>query len=88
VAQLAWYERIHPFGERFVRTALRTIAIAFVAFAFGWATRWLPTAFQLPVQVALLLITLWCSLRLALPMGDRQSLGKLGRGLRLVPSAA
>lgn len=84
VAQLEYYERIHPFGRPFLRTAFRATAIAAVALGIGLAANRLPALSRWVVLIPLLLLTLWAALRLALPKADREALGKTGRALRLV----
>lgn len=84
VGQLEYYERIHPFGRPFFRTAWRATGIAVAALGIGIAVNQLPALPQWGVLIALLLGTLWLSLRVALPKADREALGKTGRALRLV----
>ena len=46
----------------------------------------LPSGVAVPAIIALALGAVWCALRLALPLADRQSLGRVGRRLRLYSS--
>ena len=70
-----------PFGTVIGLSALVGIVGAIVAGAIVWL---LPDWAELPLLLPLLIGTLWVALRSALPIHDREMLGKLGRRLRLV----
>lgn len=86
--QLHRYEAIHPMAQPFSRVAGFTLAISVPggALAFLAARLQLPVL-QLPVVIAITLATVWLSCRFALPVADRNALGKTGRKLRLIPAA-
>jgi O-antigen/teichoic acid export membrane protein len=83
VIQLEYYEGIHPFARPFGRMAMTAMAVSAAGFLFGLAATRLPFVAQLPVLLLILLAALWLTLRLALPLEDREALGKTGRALRL-----
>lgn len=84
VAQLYKQDGLHPFASPFASVIARTSGVSLLGFALGWAANSLPTALGLAAVLSVLLGTLWATCRLALPQEDRQSLGSMGRRLRLV----
>jgi hypothetical protein len=63
---------------------LRACLVTLGGLGLTMATHWLPLAAQLPLLVPILLGSLWCGCRYALPREDREALGKTGRALRLI----
>jgi hypothetical protein len=83
--QLHLINRLHPFASPFGRVGLRTAALATLGFASATAAGTLPYPVDLAAVVAVLLATIWLSLRFALPHEDRLAMGaKTARALRLV----
>lgn len=85
--QLATTERLHPFGAGFAPVALRSVAIAAAGGAAALLASRLPDAAAVPLIGAIAAGAIWSSLRFALPLADRASLGKAGRTLRLTGQA-
>ena len=83
VWQLARHEGLHPFGPALARAAVRTGGIGAVALAAGLAIAALPAAVAVPGIILAGLAGVWAGLRFALPLSDRESLGSVGRKLRL-----
>ena len=86
--QLAMSEKLHPFDSQFPMVALRGMAITFAAGAAALMASRLPDPIALPLIIAIAVAAIWLSLRFALPLADRASLGKTGRRLRLFEKAA
>jgi O-antigen/teichoic acid export membrane protein len=82
--QLWRFEALHPFTAAFPRVALISLGATAAGGASAFAARSLPDAFAIPLVLAIALASVWASARFALPLGDRLSLGKAGRVLRLV----
>jgi O-antigen/teichoic acid export membrane protein len=81
--QLSHYEKLHPFERPFGTVVLRSAIIAAIALGVGLVLSGLPIAIAIVAIVAVQLASIWLSLRAALPLEDRQALGKVGRVLRL-----
>lgn len=84
LVQLHRYEAIHPFEPPFGRVALITLALTGAVLILIRLLNRLPDQAELPAFTLILLATLWCSCRLALPGSDRHTMGGLARRLRLV----
>lgn len=84
--QLYFIEQLHPFDARFPIVLLRSLGISALAAAATYAISFLPDLASVPLTFAAALATIWISLRFTLPVEDRQSLGKLGRKLRIISS--
>lgn len=83
--QLHRYDAIHPMEAPFTRVALMSILISVPGLLIAVvASKLQPAALQLPVVVIVTLATVWVSCRFALPLHDRQALGKTARKLKLV----
>lgn len=82
--QLYFIEHLHPFDRRFPAVLLRSVGISALAAAVTYAISFLPDLISVPLTIAAALCTIWLSLRFTLPVDDRQSLGKLGRKLRII----
>ncbi len=81
--QLHRYDDIHPFARPFIKVAARAIGFATIGGGLMILAKKLPYALELAMIIPLLFGTLWFSLRYALPLADRQALGKVGRKLKL-----
>ncbi|MGL3823300.1 lipopolysaccharide biosynthesis protein [Sphingopyxis sp. R3-92] len=81
--QLAFNEKLHPFDQQFPRVALRGIGITLIAGIAALLAGRLPDAIALPLIAIIAAAGIWASMRFALPLADRASLGKTGRTLRL-----
>lgn len=83
VVQLEAQHGLHPFKSPFPRM----LAIATLCSAIGagltWVTMALPHTAALPIALVIMIATIWASIRYALPLSDRQALGKTGRVLKL-----
>ncbi len=88
MVQLWLIEKISPFDRQFSGVAIKSLLIALGTGGGALLVSRLPDAIALPLIVALAVAAIWLSLRSALPLADRQSLGKTARRLRLVPVAA
>jgi O-antigen/teichoic acid export membrane protein len=84
VAQLYRQDNLHPFARPFGRVAVRACLVSIIAFCLATAVNILPIGLALPGLILLMLAALWASCRYALSLEDRQSLGSVGRRLRLV----
>ncbi len=84
VWQLHRQDGLHPFAAPFGRTALRASLVAIGGSACAFGTNFLPLWAGLPVLLLILCAGLWGSCRVALPRHDRESLGSVGRRLRLI----
>lgn len=84
MAQLWRVEALNPFTVEFPRVALAALAAAIVGGVLASAAAHLPNAVALPLVIAIAAASIWVSARLALPLADRQSLGKTARRLGLV----
>lgn len=82
--QLAITEKLHPFDEQFPTVAMRGIGITIVAGAVALFVSRLPDPVALPLIIAIAIAAVWLSVRFALPLADRASLGSTARKLRLV----
>jgi O-antigen/teichoic acid export membrane protein len=93
VWQLFRYDDLHPFEAPFLRVGGKAMFVAAAGLLVALPTnlligmRLLPDALLIPiatiVMLAVLLGTIWCACRFALPLHDREALGKTGRALRL-----
>lgn len=83
--QLALVERLHPFDRRLPKVIWRTAAVSALACGTALLISLLPDYLSIPLLILTAFATLWASLRFALPLEDRASLGKTGRRLRLIP---
>lgn len=81
--QLHRYSDIHPFHAPFTRVASRALGIAGCGLLGAIAVYGLPQIVQLPLLLVVLLLVMWCGCRFALPLDDRQALGKTGQKLGL-----
>ena len=89
MVQLFVTERLHPFDRSFPVVALKVVAVSVAAgIAAELADIALTNKFAIPATVAIAAASIWTSLRTALPLEDRASLGKVARKLRLVPATA
>jgi O-antigen/teichoic acid export membrane protein len=89
LVQLLITERLHPFDRRFPLVALKVAAVSVTGGIAGYlADVALTNEFAIPTTVAIAAVSIWTSLRIALPLEDRASLGKVARRLRLVPAEA
>lgn len=84
--QLHVYDKLHPFSHGFGRVLATSALISVPALGLALLASALPDAVSLPLIVLVAIGSIWCSGRFALPEGDRRSLGKTGRKLRLVPA--
>lgn len=84
MVQLWRIEALHPFTPAFPRVAGIAGGIALGGALLALAASHLPNAAALPLIILIAALSIWLSLRLALPRADRESLGKAGRVLRLV----
>lgn len=82
--QLRLVEGLSPFDRQFPGVILTSLAVAIITGAVALLVSRLPDAAALPLTILLALAAIWASLRGALPMADRLSLGKAARKLRLV----
>lgn len=85
VWQLSRTEKLHPFDGSFIRIFGGAFLASFIIFIAGVYTSSAPAYINGSVLFLIYLVTIWSSIRLALPEKDRVALGKLGRRLRLVP---
>lgn len=81
--QLAINEKLHPFDRQFPLVALRGIGVTLIAGTAALFAGRLPDAVALPLITMIAVAGIWASMRFALPLADRASLGKTGRRLRL-----
>ncbi len=99
VAQLMVYERLHPFSAELVQVGAKAGVITLGALMAATLVNQgmlelLATVKIVPLPalyvgvtfmiLITLLAALWCSCRMALPLADREALGKTGRALKLV----
>lgn len=84
MVQLQVHEALNPIGPDLGRAAVRTGLICAAALPLALAAALLPDAIALPLIIVIALGAVWASARFALPLHDRESLGKTGRKLRLV----
>jgi O-antigen/teichoic acid export membrane protein len=82
--QIYHFDDIHPFAAPFTKVATRATVIAAIGGGLMFIAKKLPNALELSVFLPILFATLWASMRFALPIHDREALGKMGRVLRLV----
>jgi O-antigen/teichoic acid export membrane protein len=75
---------LHPFEPPFMRALLTSLAVAAAGSALAFAALSLPVFAKWPLIIAVLVAAIWCSCRFALPIKDRQQLGKMGRTLKLI----
>ncbi|MCT2558741.1 oligosaccharide flippase family protein [Tsuneonella sp. YG55] len=85
LVQLLFTERLHPFDRRFPFVAAKVLAVAVLGGVVAEIATALPDEIAIPTIVVIALASIWTSLRIALPLDDRASLGKMSRHLRLVP---
>lgn len=81
--QLYHYEQLLPFDQHLSRTLVRAVPIALAALCVALLAAQLPDWIGFPLVILIGLGGTWASLRFALPLHDRQSLGKTGRKLKL-----
>lgn len=86
MVQLAIFEQLHPFDSRFPMVVVRSFLISGSACLLAVGISYLPDLASVPLTAATALAAIWASMRFALPEVDRQSLGKTGRKLRLLPT--
>lgn len=84
VFQMWFDEGLSPFSDHFARTFVVALSIALVGAGFAYAANLLPDVIAVPVAIMLMLAATWAACRYALPLADREALGKTGRALRLV----
>lgn len=75
---------VHPYSPPFSNVAVSALGIALAAALVARALLLLPDGAMWPSLALTLGATLWLSARFALPIEDRQTLGKAGRKLRLL----
>ncbi|MBW8294812.1 oligosaccharide flippase family protein [Sphingopyxis sp.] len=85
--QLAANEKLHPFDHQFPIVALRGISIMLAAGGVALLASRLADPIALPTIILVAVVAIWLSMRFALPIADRASLGKTGRRLRLYKRA-
>ncbi len=83
--QLWRFEALQPFTSAFPRIALVSLVATIAGGALAFGASKLPDALAIPLVLTIALGSVWASARFALPISDRLSLGKAGRGLRLAP---
>lgn len=81
--QLWSFEGLHPFAAPFGKVLAVTALVSAGALGMAELWRFLPLWLQLPFVVATMAAALWLSARFALPLHDREALGKTGRALKL-----
>lgn len=87
MVQLWLTEKLQPFDRRFPLVALKVVAIALLGgIAADIADIALSNEVAIPTILVIGAVAIWASLRAALPLDDRASLGKLALRLRLVPA--
>lgn len=79
-----WKRGVHPWDPPFATVAVTALAIAMFGGVAARMTLLLPAYAMWPLLIVALVAGLWGSARFALPLADRQTLGKAGRRLRLV----
>ena len=85
--QLVVTESLHPFDRRFPLVTLKVAAIALIGgIAADIADVALTNELAIPAIIVIAALSIWASLRIALPVEDRASLGKVALRLRLVPA--
>jgi O-antigen/teichoic acid export membrane protein len=82
--QIHRYDNIHPFAAPFSGVAVKSLLIAALGGAAMLAAKKLPNALELTLFIPILFVTLWLSMRIALPRVDREALGKMAVALRLI----
>lgn len=85
--QLWRFEKLQPFTAAFPRVAAVSLAAALAGAILAYSASALPGAVALPLVLAVAVASVWVSARFALPLADRNSLGKTGRALRLAGPA-
>lgn len=93
VWQLHRYDQLHPFVSPFFKVGGKAVLVALAGFAVAEpvnlliSLQLLPDEILIPiafvVMLAVLIGTIWCACRFALPLHDREALGKTGRKLGL-----
>jgi O-antigen/teichoic acid export membrane protein len=83
MVQLAVFEQLHPFDSQFPTVLMRSFLISGAACLLAVGISYLPHFASVPLTAITALTAIWASMRFALPLVDRQSLGKTGRKLRL-----
>jgi O-antigen/teichoic acid export membrane protein len=87
MVQLLLTEKLHPFDRRFPMVAVKVAAIAVIGgVAADIADVALTNEVAIPAVLVIGALSIWASLRMALPLDDRASLGKVALRLRLVPA--
>jgi O-antigen/teichoic acid export membrane protein len=84
VVQMWFDEGLTPFSAAFNRTLVITVVVAIAGAALAHFANLLPDQIAVPLVLVLMLGSTWTACRFALPLADREALGKLGRALRLV----
>ena len=84
MAQLWWFEKLHPFDAGFGRLAGVSLLCGLVGAGVALTLAMLPNWVALPLLLVVVAATLWCSARFALNVDDRTLLGKTARKLRLI----
>lgn len=82
--QLHRYDAIHPFERPFARTTMLAIVTAIPAAALAWLATTLPPGPDIAAVLVVALVAIWTSCRIALPVTDREALGKTALKLKLV----
>lgn len=84
MVQLWRFEALHPFSGAFQRVALVSAGTTLAGSALAFNMTGLPDSVAIPLVLAVSVASVWTSMRFALPLSDRISLGKAARILRLV----
>lgn len=84
MVQLWRIESLQPFTRPFPRVALTTVVATLAGVGVSFFATGLPVMFSIPIVLAVAIGSIWVTARFALPLADRQSLGKTARALRLV----
>ncbi|MGX7926149.1 lipopolysaccharide biosynthesis protein [Tsuneonella sp. HG094] len=84
VFQMWFDEGLTPLNDHFGRTFVVTVTVSTVFAAIAFASNLLPDLVSVPLTLVLMLAATWTACRFALPLHDREALGKTGRALKLV----
>ncbi len=85
IFQLHLISRLHPFAPPFASTATRTIAVTALGMCLALLANALPHPVDLIMAIVTLLLTIWLSLRFALPPADKAAMGaKTAKALRII----
>lgn len=85
MVQLLLIEKLHPFDRQFPGVMLCSMGISAAGCIVAFGFSHLPDIASVPLITITALVAVWTSIRFSLPLADRQSLGKTGRRLRLIP---